>query len=187
MQTNTALAVPRSAKILAVFMALAVAIAFVPSLAYATSSKTVGKTGFTTTVKTIEKKAKTVKKGTTKLTYSKGQGYIQFKAPKTATYSFTFSKVKATKKTANNAFVEFQKKDSSSPKYAFLTDVKTKGGKTDTLWLSVNGAKFSGGYYTALDKPIASRTGKIKLKKGEKLYLYFYNSTGKTTTTLKIK
>jgi hypothetical protein len=143
----------------------------------------VNKQSFTTTTKVIEKKATTVKKGTTKLTIKKGQGYIKFKAPATKKYTFTFSNTKSSIK--GSSFVEIQKKDASSPKYSFLYDVKTKGGKANTLWLGVNGYKSSTG--DLVGRCLPTRSAVVKLKKGQSLYFYFYNGSSKTTSTLKIK
>ncbi|MDO4401108.1 MAG: hypothetical protein Q4D27_09210 [Coriobacteriia bacterium] len=172
------------AKVLAVLVALLVALAFVPGNAYA-ASKTVKTQGFTTTAKVVNKKATTVKAGTTKLTYKSGQGYIKFKATKTKVYSFTFSNVKG--KGTNNVYASFYRISKYSKKYIEGLTVKTKGGKDETLWLSANGYKFTGDYYTALDKPIATRTGKVKLTKGQMVYIYLNGGGGKTTATLKIK
>lgn len=121
------------------------------------------------------------------LTFKKGEGYVRFKAPKTKTYSFTFSNVKD-KNRGVCAFVMVQKflpKTKYSPAYLRLAQVKTAGGKSNTLWLSVNGYKATG--YKGTSKRLASRTGKIKLKKGEVIYLYFYNNSAKTTAKLNIK
>ena len=139
-----------------------------------TVSKTVKKQKFTTSTNAIEKKAVKVKKGTTKLNIKKGQGYVRFVAPKTKTYTFTFSKCTSSMR-SSNGYVTFMRKDASSPQYSysFNTKLKTKGGKDNTLWLSVNGADFSSNS-NLLSRPIASRTGKIKLKKGESIYMYVY-------------
>ena len=182
MGTTTARAIS-PAKVLAVLMALVVALAFIPSAAYAVSSKTVKKAGFTTTTKVIEKKATKVKKGTTNLTFKKGQGYVKFTATKTKTYRFTFSNV--TSGSGSSAFVEVQRPEARSPQYSYMTKVRTKGGKTTTLWLSQNGYKYTSG--KLLYRNLPSRTATIKLKKGQKVYFYFYSSTGKTKAKLKIR
>ena len=150
---------------------------------FAAAKKTVKKQTFDTKTKTIEKKATKVKRGTTNLTISKGEGYIKFVAPKTKTYSITFSNVKT--KNGGSAFVEIQTRDADSPSYSFMTKVKTKGGKSNALWLSVNGTKFT--ERDVLERPLAKRTGKIKLKKGQPVYMYFYSGTKKTTAKLVIK
>ena len=171
---------------IALLMMLAMILA-ATSTTFAATSKTVKKKDFSTSTKVLEKSATKVKKGTTKLVIKKGQGYIKFVAPKTKKYSFTFSNV-TTKKRNNNGFVSFQKPDADSPEYSFHYKVKTKGGKTETLWLSVNGNKFSKKSHPQLiDRPIASRTGTVSLKKGEVIYMYLYFSTGSHNAKLVIK
>jgi len=171
------------AKILAVVMGVLVALALLPGAAQAITTKGVTKCGFTTETSVIKKKATTVKKGATKIVVKKGQGYVKFKAPKTAKYAFTFSDLKSSTKYSSYGFVEFQTPDKRSPKYSFLTDLSTAGGKTDALKLTINGAKSSG---TGVYKYLAKRTGKIKLTKGQWAFFYFYNSSNKTTAKLTI-
>ena len=180
MDTKTA-TLPLS-RLLCVIMAIVVALAFAPSPALA-ASKSVSKQKFSTSVATADKKAATVKKGTTKLTYKKGCGYIKFQAPATKTYSFKFSKVKS-KKFSSATYVSMYTPSAYNSKVLAVKKMKTKGGKYNALWLSVNGHKHSG---KMLYRPIASRTGKVKLKKDQWVYLYMGNeSGGKTTATLKI-
>ena len=168
----------------ALLMMLVMILAATSTTFAATKTKTVAKKDFTTSTSAIEKKATKVKTGTTKLYVKKGQGFIKFVAPKTATYKFTFSKC-TSKKRANNGFAEVMKPDASSPKYSFLTDIKTKGGKSNTLWLSVNGAKFTD--HDLVDRPLASRTGTMKLKKGAVIYMYLYFGGDPVKTTLVVK
>lgn len=170
------------AKVLAILIALAVAmtVALAPAPAYA-ASKTVGSAKFTTATKTINKKAATVKKGTTKLTFKKGHGFLKFKATATKKYKFTFSGLKGT----SNAFAEPMLTSKDSPKYTFIENIATKGGKCDALWISGDGAKFD--YGDMKSRPIATRTGTIKLKKGTFFYFYFSAGSGKATVNLKIK
>lgn len=151
----------------------------------ATKKKTVKKQGFTTETKTVEKKAATVKKGTTKLTIKSGCGFIKFKAPKTKKYKFTFSQVKDKDNYGGSAFVGMLKKSKYSSSSITYTDVSTKGGKYNTLWLSVNGGKYND--ENVKTRPIATRSGSLKLKKGEMFYMYFYNGSNKTTCKLVIK
>lgn len=168
-------------RLAAVFAVLMLAIAMATP-AYA-ATKTVKKQAFTTKTSVIKKKATTVKKGKTTLVVAKGQGYVKFKAPATKVYSFTFSGLKS--KSAGSAFVEVQTQDKSSPSYSFLTDVKTQGGKHDTLWLSVSGYRDK--YNKGVNKCIASRYGKKKLAKGQEIFFFFYNGSSKTTANLVIK
>lgn len=172
-----------SSKALCVMMAIVVALAFMPQPAMA-ASKSVSKQAFSTKTEVVHKKAATVKKGTTKLTFKKGMGYIKFKAPKTKTYSFKFSNVKS-KKFSSCTYVSLYTPSSFKSKILAVKKMKTKGGKYNTLWLAANGYKHSG---KLLYRPLASRTGTVKLKAGQWVYFYLGNeSGGKTTLTLKIK
>ena len=171
-------------KALRVIMALVVALAFMPLPAQA-ASKSVSKQTFSTKVETVHKKAATVKKGTTKLTYKKGVGYIKFKAPATKTYTFKFTSVKS-KKFSSATYVSMYTPSKFKPGILAVKKMKTKGGKYNTLWLAANGYKHSGG--KLLYRPLATRTGKVKLKEGQWVYLYMGNeSGGKTTAKLTIK
>lgn len=184
---TTKTATPILSKVLCVIMAVTVAIAFVPAPAYAASSKSVKKQTFSTSTDTVHKAATTVKKGTTKLTYKKGVGYIKFKAPSTKTYSFKFSKVKS-KKFSSCAYVSAYAPSTYKEKNLAVKKMSTKGGKYNTLWLSANGYKHSAKSAKTLYRPIATRTGKVKLKKDQWIYFFLGNeSGGKTTLTLKIK
>ena len=111
-------------RLAALFMALALVMTFAATPAYAAAKKTVKKTDWTFEIATIQKRATQVKKGTTKLTIKKGEGYLKFTAPSTKTYSFKFSDVKSS--FGASAFVEVQTQDSYDHSYSFLTKVKTK-------------------------------------------------------------
>ena len=152
-----------------------------PALSAAATTKTVKKADFTTSLKVAKKKAATVKKGTTKLK-GKKSGYIVFKAPKTKTYYLKFSNAKA-KGGLLSMFVEMQQPFDGE--YVFLADVYTKGGKTDVLWLA-DKAHVDKKASKAKDWRLASRTAKIKMKKGEKLYMYMY-ATKNFNITLNVK
>lgn len=149
----------------------------------AAAKKTVKNQDFTTTTSTINKKAAVVKKGTTTLTFTKGQGYVKFTAPATKTYTFTFSNM--TGKDVYTAFVEVQMKDKYSPKYSFMTQVTTKGGKSNTLWLLHKSKSYKGG--KVISRPLKTRSGKIKLKKKQVIYFYFYNGQHKGSVKLNVK
>ena len=52
--------------------------------------------------------------------------------------------------------------------------------------MSLNG--YAGSSYSKpVNRPIPTRTGSLKLNKGEKVYFYFYNGDKKTTFDLKVK
>lgn len=156
------------------------------ALTSATPSKTIKKASYTNSTSVIKKKAIAVKQGTTKLSAKSGQGYIKFTATKKKTYSFTFSNLKSAKAGEHvySAFVEVQTQDKSSPKYSFMTNVATKGGKNTTLWLAEKGFQSKGGKLAY--RGLTTRTGKIKLNKGQDIYFYFYNGTKNTNFTLKV-
>ena len=153
----------------------------VPALSAAATTKTVKKQSFTTELKVAKKKAITVKKGTTKLKVKK-TGYVVFKAPKTKTYYLKYSNVKA-KASMVALFVMMQKP--AEGKYLWTTNVTTKGGKTDSLMLT-DKAHVSKTAKEAKNWYLASRTAKIKMKKGEKLYMYL-DGTSNFNITLNIK
>ena len=145
----------------------------------AAAKKTVKKLSYNAEMSTIKKKATAVKKGTTNLTYTKGQGFIKFTAPSKKTYSFTFSNLKA--KGETSAYVVFQVKDKDYPKFLIDAVVSTKGGKTDALWLASTGSPESK-KGKVVDRFLHKRTGKIKLKKGETVYIYFESAVNKKNT-----
>lgn len=147
-------------------------------------AKTIKKHGFTCDTKTIKKAATKVKKGTNKLNLKGGQGYLKFTASKTKKYSFKFSGL-TSPNYRDTAFVEVQKQDNRDSRYSFMVKVKTKGGTSNTLWLCTKG--YNNSYYSnTVSRPLTTRTGSIKLYKGEDVYFYFHSGTNKTGATLKI-
>lgn len=147
-----------------------------PSTAYAATSKTVANQAFTSTTSVIQKKATKVTKGDFVLTVNKGQGYIKFKAPKKGKYKFTFSGLKGlTDAGVYNGFVEVLTRDSYDASYSFLTDVKTKGGLSNTLWLRSKIA--TPPYGEGVDARLLKRSGTIKLQKDQWIYFYLYTSS----------
>lgn len=154
--------------------------------AEAAMKRTVKKQDETTKISTANKKAAKVKKGTTNLTFTKGQGYLKFVAPKTKTYSFTFSNMKV--KGGNDlGMIRFNKKDKLYPKELTQIEVSTKGGKTEYITLMSTGWKELKKGKT-VDHMLHKRTAKTKLKKGEALYIYFDTIDGnKTNVKLVIK
>ena len=174
----------------ALFAVLALLMAITPTMAYGATTKTVSKTDFTTSTKTLNKRATTVKKGTTTLKFKKGQGYLKFKAPTSKTYTFTFSNFKNGDAYGVCAFFETQTPDSDSPTYSFLKKVKTNGGKTDTLWIGTKNYKgmYVGSEKNALKRRRSTRYAKVSLKKGQMIYFYFSSATTKSVkATVKIK
>ena len=152
----------------------------------AVAKKTVKPQKFVSKTAVANKKAATVKKGTTNLTFTKGQGYVKFVAPSTKTYSFTFSDLKQNKKYGTYTSISVQLRDRSDKAYMWLKEVSTKGGKNDFLCLNVNNQKDTVNTKN-VDKYLRSRTAKIKLKKGDVIYFHLDNSPNKTTCKLVIK
>ncbi len=129
-----------------------------------------------------KKYATTVKKGTYTLKFKKAagshyRGYLKFKAPKKGTYSFTLSNLKTSNKKQVSGWMACCKSEYGSLYYANL---KTKGGTFDQLFVTDRKIRIMPNYLT-------SRTGKLKLKKNETVYLYFQfigsSGCGKTMTT----
>ncbi|HAB94456.1 MAG TPA: hypothetical protein DCF49_06805 [Lachnospiraceae bacterium] len=151
----------------------------------AVSKKTVKNLKFTTSVSAIGKYGARVKKGTTKLTFASGQGYVIFTAPATRTYSITFKDLKQNSRYGTFTSIAVQQKPKMSSKYGFLREVATQGGRTDFLHLNVNNYKDRVSK-TTLDKYLTSRRVSVKLKKGQSIYFHL-SCTKKTTATLVIK
>ena len=174
----------KSIKRYAVMLAAALLITglFAPA-AHAAVKTTASRCVHTEKLKTIKKSAAKVKVGTTNLTVKMGEGYLKFTAPATRTYKFSFSKV--TGKYTNEGYVQFYKKDPSDSTSVVTFDVSTKGGKTDTLHFSINGVEHQGG--SLKDRPLPSRTGKVKLKKGQVIYMYYQATPAHSTAKLVIK
>ena len=105
------------------------------------------------------------------------------KAPKKKTYTFTFSKLKS--KTKTLTAIGIQLKDRKNPAYAWYTKAKTAGGKTNFLNMGVNGETFKSG--EKVNWYLTKRSAKIKLNKGDVLYLQIRNDPYKTTCILEIK
>ena len=148
----------------------------------AAMKRTVNKQSFTTKTSTANKKSATVKKGTTTLTYKKGEGYIKFVAPKTKKYTFTFSDYKLKGTTCGH--IGIMMKDKDFPTSVTFTEASTKGGKSDTLWMCSAGFPETKTGKT-VDRYLHKRLATIKLKKGEVIYFYFY-SVAKQKTTMKL-
>ena len=134
---------------------------------------------FTTKTRVAQKKSKVVKKGTTTLTISRSEGYIKFTAPKTKTYNFTFSDFKV--KGTSLSFIYAYKKNKNDPTSLKHVMVSTKGGKTDVLRIaSTKNEETASGRLA--DRYLHKRSVKMKLKKGETVYFYFYGALAKKST-----
>ena len=158
----------------AVLLAIALAMVFSPMNAYAASlTKATLKSVYDSdSVATQQKKATTIKKtGRYAIVSKNGAGIIKFKAPKTKTYKFTFSKLKSSKATDVACVVGFCKIYSGGD-YTYL-NVKTKEGKRPRA--PFVSASLADGKTVTLDgydyKRLATRTAKLAIKKGQTVYI----------------
>ena len=174
-------------RIAAALMVLTVAWAMATP-AYAVRKATIKSANYNVKRATVDRRATKLTKGTYKLAIAKGRGYAKFTAPAAGTYTFVLSDVADKSKAANCGywFVMTTRGYRYSSKYIGQDKVPTNGGKATALHVAVNGYKDTRSK-TRVDKYIASRYGRIKLKKGETAYFYFRFLAEKTTATFKIK
>ncbi len=122
----------------------------------------------------IKKNATVVKKGTTTLKVTK-EGFLKFRVPATKTYTFTFSKQTEPNGNYNNgyAYIKRVRTNSYSGKqYLDSLKFKTQGGKTTSAYFNANASSTPSTITTGTFIP--KRSCKVKLKKGETVYLYLY-------------
>ena len=162
----------KATKLFAAVLAILMVLAVTPATAFAATRKSVKNSTFTTKIATIQKKATTVKKGTTTLKYRGNEGWLMFKAPKTKTYTFSFSNFKNSKG-SYGCYVSIHTASKYNNKSIVFTDAKTQGGKADALWFTMNGNKPFDSSKPATTRR-ASRYAKIKLKANQKIYFYTY-------------
>ena len=168
----------------AVAVMLLIAVMICSSLSTAAAAKKSVKTQvFTTKTSVAQKRATTVTKGTTVLTFNGGRGYIRFKAPATKTYTFTFSNIKDTEKHVVMS-IGVQKPNKGDKSHLNLVDVRTQGGKNCFLKMAANGYRDK--YGSGTNKYLTTRSCKVKLQKGQVLYFHFGTWKTKHTATLKI-
>ena len=126
--------------------------------------------------KSSMKKPANLKKGKSTLklgNYKEGSyvgyhGYAKFKAPKTKKYTLTFSNLQDPNSESGSGYVQTFITDKKFKKGVTYKKVSTQGGKNSNLNI---GEKES---LTDQKKTsyLTSRYGKLKLKKGETLYLF---------------
>ena len=179
--------------LMALALVLCVA-AFVPATA---SVQAEAKTKKVTANKNY-KKAPALKKGITykikaityktKQYYTEGT-YVKFTAPATGTYKITINNITSVPKAKDGKDIlygHFYISKLYSPKYLYTEKVKTQGGKAYSLPTTTKYCykKTKISSYTSLP----SRYAKIKLKKGETIYMkhIFSNDSKKCTYNLKI-
>ena len=175
--------------LMALALVLCVA-AFVPATA---SVQAEAKTKKVTANKNY-KKAPALKLGITYKVNSKNNTLVKFKAPKTGTYKVTISNIatypKVKGRADHNLGNLYIRKPSSYGSYLMSQTVKTQGGKYRCLFTATKDSynDFYKGRKVTTDTYLASRYGKIKLKKGETIYMdYSYTGKGgKCTYTMKV-
>ena len=175
--------------LMALALVLCVAV-FVPATA---SVQAEAKTK-TVTANKKQKKAPALKLGTTYKVNSRNNMLVKFTAPKTGTYKVTISKIATSPKVKGRADHNlgnlYIRKPSSYGSYLMSQTVKTQGGKYRCLFTATKDSynDFYKGRKVTTDTYLASRYGKIKLKKGETIYMdYFYTGKGgKCTYTMKV-
>lgn len=119
----------------------------------------------------VKKSAKVTKRGTYTVKMKNGNGIICFKAPKTKTYTFTFSGLKSGKTSSLVCVTGFC--SAKLPSTVSWKNIKTKEGKRPRVPLmsaslaNNKSVVFDGYSYLRL----AKRTAKLKIKKGKKIYL----------------
>ena len=151
------------------------------------ATKTIKNIDFSTELtRKIAKYATVVKRGTTTLKLKQyGNGYVRFKAPATKKYTFTFYGQTGPKSGHNNGYayittpVKSRLGDTDLQKLTFSTE----GGKASTAWfhtkLYADTKKTTGAF-------LAKRNCKVKLKKGQTVYLSIHFADA-GTVKLKIK
>lgn len=163
-------------------LALVLAIA---TPAYAVKRATLKNASYTTIRARATKNATMVTSGTYRLTIASGKGYAKLTAPATRTYTFVVSDVKNGGYSLGYWYIMTSHRYKSQT-YIGQEKVPTNGGKSTVLRMAINGRRDRSGSSVA-ERYLASRYGKIRLKKGETIFLYF-NFFGKNTrATLKIK
>lgn len=141
------------------------------------------------------KKAPALKLGITyKVTEKVNHSMVKFTAPKNGTYKVTISNIatfpKVKGRTDHNLGSLYICKLYYNGKYPMSQTVKTQGGRCSCLSTATKDSynDFYKGRKVTTDTYLASRYGKIKLKKGETIYMdYSYTGKGgKCTYTMKV-
>lgn len=139
--------------------------------------------------KNANKAPKIKKKGTYNVNDKQNDGYICFVAPKAGTYTITVSNMRDWKKkssVSNNLGQYYIYKNTRG--WLQMQKLNTNYGKSDVFWI---GSKYSQRFKSSSKKNVNgylySRYVKIKLKKGEKMYLNSFWTGGKHQYTVNIK
>ena len=177
-----------------ILMALALVLcvaAFVPATASVQAEANTKKV----TANRNYKKAPALKFGITyKVTEKVNHSMVKFTAPRNGTYKVTISNIatlpKVKGRTDHNLGNLYIRKPYYNGKYLMSQTVKTQGGRYSCLFTATKDSynHFYKGQKVKTGTYLASRYGKIKLKKGETIYMdYFYTGKGgKCTYTMKV-
>ena len=178
--------------LMALALVLCVA-AFVPATASVQAEAKTKSIKANTNYEKNYKKSPAVKLGVTyKVSSKKNRSAVKFTAPKAGTYKVTISNVASAPKAKDgvdimhcNAYIN---KPAYSGRYLFPERVITQGGKSSVLWITTNYCynKYYKGKKVKTSSYLASRYGKIKLKKGETIYISFSCTSKKNTYNLKV-
>lgn len=163
-------------KITVLLFAMLLACAALPKPVMAAKTKKIYYSDFTMTKASMKKPAN-LKKGTTTVKMSDGKdvygsyhGYAKFKAAKTKTYTFTFSNLKNEKHPGSSGYVQIFVTDKQGKKWVTWKKVSSQGGKVTNLNVGESKSKNSGSKKNAY---LTSRYAKLKIKKGDTVYLFF--------------
>ena len=102
-------------------------------------------------------------------------GFLKFKVPATKTYTFTFSKQTEPDGQYNNGYAYIKRIRTNSyngKQYLDSLKFKTQGGKTSSAYFNSKASGTTSSVTTGSFIP--KRSCKVKLKKGETVYLYLY-------------
>ena len=163
----------KSRRIFAIFMVFSMVLALMPTNAYAVTWKKLSlkKIGAYDSLSTqVSKSYKLKKTGYYKLSMKGGNGIVRFTAPKTKTYTFTFSKLASSEVQDVACVAGICTVANGSYTYK---NVKTNEGTRPRIHLVstslANGKTFKLDGYKY--RSIKTRYAKIKIKKGKSVYL----------------
>ena len=143
---------------------------------------TLKKQDFTIKTSIAKKKAIGITTGETIVKMpSKGKGYLKFKAPKKGTYKFSFSDL-TKKKGSQDGYINLQLPKKGQTKKLVKQKVKSWGGKTYSLWLGIRNKKYGS---NKAEWTRTVRNAKVKLKKGQVIYIFF-SFAAKDTVKVKV-
>ncbi len=147
---------------------------------------------FLTSVSEAEAVASVVKKGSNKIVLKRKKytclGYVKFVAPKTKTYTFTFSGVSSDSRSNRLGFIAVQTPETAYPDSLAWIDASTKGGTTHFLRVAQKTYKHR--IKNPVEQYLSKRSAKMNLQEGQVVYLHYDFSSYRTknmTSKLVIK